>query len=451
MNEKLMIKRTKPALRTFLFFSLPKFGTSIMMGFADMALATLYILAYQISPILVGFALSMGKLMIAASQFLLGWLSDAKYTRWGRRKPYLIILTPVLSLSFILLLLPTLFLPLENKTALFYWLLIMYQIFNFSYGITTVSGAWMAEQFRVEDRPKAAQFEQTFSFAGTAVMAVFSMVILTNFIDQIKENPAWIPPNFSYTVIIFGLIVLVLYYLAAFFMPTEPPFSITSTMVDYLKVVLKNKNFLLVTLMIGIASLAWTQVGSLILLFTEVVLKLEATTYIMVAAIFIIGVLIFLFLWRSLIRRFGKKKSLLYDLLAAVIFLPLTVLSLITVISVVIFGILFLLGMAGIMSGWFIFQSIMVPDISEDDEKTTGELKAGTYKGFPSIPLNIFQAFGLIIMGFVLELPEITVRSSTFSLGYVLWGPICSLILLVAYFYAKKFIQLDFDWEKKNN
>ncbi|MHA1845780.1 MAG: MFS transporter, partial [Promethearchaeota archaeon] len=219
--------------------------------------------------------------------------------------------------------------------------------------------------------------------------------------------------------------------------------------VDYLKVVLKNKNFLLVTLMIGIASLAWTQIGSLILLFTEVVLKLEATTYIAAAAIFIIGILVFLFLWRSLIRRFGKKKSLLYDLLAAVIFLPLTLLSLIPAISAVIFGILFLLGMAGIMSGWFIFQSIMVPDISEDDEKATGELKAGTYRGFPSIPLNIFQAIGLMIMGSILELPEITVRSSTFSLGYVLWGPVCSLILLVAYFYARKFIQLDFEWEKK--
>ncbi len=449
MNEKVIIERPKPALRTFLFFSLPKFGTSIMMGFADMALATLYILAYQISPFLVGFALSMGKLMIAFSQFFLGWISDAKYTRWGRRKPYLIILTPVLSFSFVLLLLPTLFLPLENQTAIFTWLLIFYQIFNFAYGITTVSGAWMAEQFRVEDRPKAAQFEQTFSFAGTAVMAVFSMVILTSFIDQIKENPTWIPPNFSYTVVIFGLIVLILYYFAAIFIPTEPHFPITSTMVDYLKVVLKNKNFLLVTLMIGIASLAWTQIGSLILLFTEVVLKLEATTYIAAAAIFIIGILVFLFLWRSLIRRFGKKKSLLYDLLAAVIFLPLTLLSLIPAISAVIFGILFLLGMAGIMSGWFIFQSIMIPDISEDDEKTTGELKAGTYRGFPSIPLNIFQAIGLMIMGSILELPEITVKSSTFSLGYVLWGPICSLILLVAFFYAKKFIQLDFEWEKK--
>lgn len=449
MNEINQIKRPENTLKNYFLYTLPKYGTSVMMGFADVALATLYILAYQVPALLVGFALGMGKLMIAASQFLMGWLSDAKYTRWGRRKPYLLILSPVLGISFFLLLLPTLFLPLYDKVGLFLWLILIYQLFNFAYGITTVKGAWMVEQFKVGERPKVAQIEQTFSFAGTATMAVFSMLIMTSFIDELKENPTVIPPEFLYSVIIFGIIPVVFFYLSGLFMPTEPPFPIKSTMVKYLKIVIKNRNFLLVTLMVGIASLAWTQVGSLILLFTEVVLELESTVYIIVAAVFILGILFFLNIWRILIKKFGKKQSLLYDLIAAILFLPLSLLALIPSISVVIFGILFLLGIAGVLSGWFIFQSIMIPDISEDDEKTTGELKAGTYLGFPSIPLNIFQAIGLMIMGSILELPEITVRSSTFSMGYVLWGPFCSLILIVAYWYAKKYIQLDFEWEKK--
>ena len=143
-----------------------------------------------------------------------------------------------------------------------------------------------------------------------------------------------------------------------------------------------------------------------------------------------------------------KKRSLLYDLIVAIIFLPLTLLALIPMGSTFIYGILFVIGIAGLYAGWQIIQYIMVPDISEDDEKRTGELKAGTYRGIPSIPLNVFQAIGLIIMGITLELPAITVGTSTFSLGYVIWGPICSLILIVTYFFAKKYIQLDFDWEK---
>jgi len=90
----------------------------------------------------------------------------------------------------------------------------------------------------------------------------------------------------------------------------------------------------------------------------------------------------------------------------------------------------------------------MIPDISEDDEKRTGELKADTFRGIPSIPLNIFQAWGLIMMGAILELPSISVGPSAFSIGYILWSPICSVILIVTLLYARKYIKLDFEWEE---
>ncbi len=85
----------------------------------------------------------------------------------------------------------------------------------------------------------------------------------------------------------------------------------------------------------------------------------------------------------------------------------------------------------------------MYADIAEVDERATGELKAGIYVGFPSIALNLFQALGLFIMGMILELPRW--GTLTYSIGYVLWGPICSLILIGAYFFARKFIKLDFE------
>jgi Na+/melibiose symporter-like transporter len=90
----------------------------------------------------------------------------------------------------------------------------------------------------------------------------------------------------------------------------------------------------------------------------------------------------------------------------------------------------------------------MYADLAEDDEKRTGDLKAGIYIGFPSIILNIFQAVGLLVIGLITSLPDITVGPSTYSIGLVIWGPICSVILLVSYFYTKKYVTLDFDWEK---
>jgi len=95
------------------------------------------------------------------------------------------------------------------------------------------------------------------------------------------------------------------------------------------------------------------------------------------------------------------------------------------------------------MGGWFLFSSIIYADIAEGDEKSTGELKAGIYKGFPSIVLNLFQALGLFIMGMILELPSLGTLS--YSIGHVIWGPICSLIMIGAYFFTRKFIKLDFE------
>jgi len=448
MSKDNIIEREKSKSSKFFLFGIPYFSTSIVMGFADLSLAALYILAYQVSPFLVGFALGMGKLTIAASQFFFGWISDAKYTRWGRRKPYLIILSPILGISFIFLLLPSLVIDISDSGATFLWLLLVYQVFNFSYAVTTPFGAWMVEQFRVEERPKAAQFQTTFDIFGVGASAIFSMIIMTDSISKMQANPLVVPLDFFYSVIAFGVILIVIFYLVSFLMPTEPHFKIESSIFQYLKVVTKNKNFLLVILMVGIASLAWTQVSALILLFMEVVLVFESTIYIIAAAVFLMGIILFLYIWRILLRKVGKKRSLLYDLIAAIIFLPLTLLALIPMESTFIFGLIFVLGIAGIFSGWQIFQYIMIPDISEDDEKRTGELKAGTYRGIPSIPLNVFQAIGLVIMGSLLELPSITVGTSTFSIGYVIWGPICSLILIVTYLYAKKYIQIDFDWEK---
>ena len=87
--------------------------------------------------------------------------------------------------------------------------------------------------------------------------------------------------------------------------------------------------------------------------------------------------------------------------------------------------------------------------MAEDDEKSTGELKAGIYTGFPSILLNIFQALGAFILGIIVSLPNIRVGTSSFSIGLVIWGPICSIILICSYIFTKKLLTFDFDWERK--
>ena len=150
----------------------------------------------------------------------------------------------------------------------------------------------------------------------------------------------------------------------------------------------------------------------------------------------------------------GKKKTLLLIFLLAVVFLPVSLLGLIPMQSYLVIGIIFIVGIGAILGGWYLFPYVIYADVAEDDEKSTGELKAGIYAGFPSIILNIFQALGAFFVGSVLSLPDLVRHyvavPYSFSIGLIIFGPVVSVILLISYFYTKKFITLDFDWEKKD-
>ena len=223
-NDKFLNSPNKSTSR-YLLYGMPRFGAALVLGIEGWALFALYTIGYGVAPLLVAFALAMGYLSVAASQFLLGWLSDSKYTRWGRRKPYLIIFSPLLGISFIFVLIPALVLPdLNDKNTLFIWLLVWDVLFRFSYGVTTPYQSWTAEQFNVTERPKVSQFQNIFSMVGNGVMAVVTLLVLTGVFDKVSKSPNVIPLEFIALVAIFAILFIVLFYLIVFLMPTEPNF-----------------------------------------------------------------------------------------------------------------------------------------------------------------------------------------------------------------------------------
>jgi GPH family glycoside/pentoside/hexuronide:cation symporter len=460
MNKSEELIRTKTSTGRKLLYGSPRLGTSIVLGIESWALLTLYTSGFGMPSLIVGFALAMGYLTIALAQFLFGWLSDMKYTKLGRRKPYMFIFAPLLGLSIIFLLLPDVFLPDLNDTfTLFLWLLIWDIVFRASYASTTPYQAWMAEQFKVEDRPKTSQYQNTFNFIGNGIMALFTFLILTKYNGLLKaarQAPA-VPPyafppaplTYFLPIIIFGILVFALFYLLCFLMPREPNYKIETKLWESLKITVKNKNFMRLVLMVGISGFGWTMITTGMLKYAEDALHLKDTDYIIVAISLLLSVFIFLYIWRLLIEKKGKKPILLYVFLLGVFFLPITLLALIPMGNFLILGIIFILGIGAILGGWYLFPYIVYADIAEDDEKATGNLKAGTYAGFPSLILNIFQAAAVFLNGLLFELIYISNGvGDTFSLGLVIFGPIASAILLISYFYTKKYVRLDFKWEE---
>jgi GPH family glycoside/pentoside/hexuronide:cation symporter len=426
-----------------IIFGIPRLGLTILLGIEAYSVFALYTIGYKLSPFLVGFTLCVGYICTSIFSFLFGWVSDRRYTTWGRRKPYIFIFSPIFSISFIFLLIPSLILPnLNDKLVLFTWLLIWEIAFRVSLSAMTPYQAWLAEQFDITERPKVSQVQNVFNLFGTFILWTFNFIVLTDVFDTFETSVNIIPLNFSLPIIFFALVSVILLFLNVFMMPTEPYLEIKSNLGKILRQSLKNKDFMIISFMLGLSSISWSMIVAQILPYFDQVLHFT-TIENLISLIIVFGVIVvFLDVWRRIMRKFGRKRALIYIFYLAIISLPLTLLNLLPLNSYFFLNTFILIGIGASLAGWFLVPAVIYADLAQGDHEKTGELKAGTYTGFPLIFLNLFQAFGIFLLGIINEMPQINVGVSFYSIGLILWGPICSIILGVSLIFIWKFVQI---------
>jgi len=438
----------KASTGKFLTYGMPRLSASLVLDTVDFGILFLYILVYGLPPILSGIALAIGKLSIAIGQFSMGWLSDRTKTKYGRRKPFMFFYAPLTAISFICALLPMIFIQNPTAIVLFVWIIVFDAIFQWSYGgLTTPYQSWVSEQFIVHQRPKASAFQNLFGFIGAGVGIVFTLLVFPPLIETFQKTKT-LDPIFVILIFAFGILVILLFYICAFAFPVEKVEAPEMNFREDLKKVLKDKNFMRVCWLQGIAFLAIGMITPSLIGFATIVLKIEGTTLYLTAVVLLVGIMGFLFMWKKLIDKKGKKQTFLIILLTGIVVLPFTLIGLLPGEISFLITIIWVLSIAAFMGGWYLFPYIWLADLAEDAEVRSGEgRKSGLYAGFPQILLNIFQAIALFITGFLLSLPN--VPGKEYSWGYVLWGVWCSGVIIVAYLFTRKLITLDFDWEKE--
>mgnify|MGYP006282467233 FL=1 len=419
------------------------------MGLIDFALFFLYEDVYAMNALLVGIATMAGKLSAGIFQFIIPWISDHTKTRWGRRKPYLLIMAPILAVSFIMLLLPGLVLGASpDEMVLFGWFVFFNVIAQASYAMTTIYHSWTGEQFPVDERPKVSQYQNLFNFIALAVTTIFSMMVLTSVKDKLIADPTTIPPDFLYSIIVFAIIMIVLVYICAFYMPKEKtPESKKSFREDF-RSIIKNKNFQTMVFIQALSSLGWAMINAVLLGFATDVIGLEGTNLYIAAVVLMTLLMVSLLFWRKKIESAGKKKTLLIIFAIGIIGPWASLFGISSASRNIIFGILYFFIIAVMQAGWALFPYIIYADLAEDAEKAGDELKTGLFMGYPALILNIFQAISLFLTGWLLDLPEISNGGEPFSMGMVLWGPLCAIFFVITYLFIKRYVKLDFDWEK---
>ena len=93
---------------SLVYFTLPTIGFGYMYGLINLYLMIFATDFLAIAPATVGFIFGISRLWDAISDPLIGHLSDNTRTRFGRRRPWLVIAAIPLDLLFICCLIPLL-------------------------------------------------------------------------------------------------------------------------------------------------------------------------------------------------------------------------------------------------------------------------------------------------------------------------------------------------------
>ena len=220
-----------------------------------------------------GFGLSLGLvgLMITLSRFtdvvtdlIIGFLSDRTRTRWGRRKPFMVIGMPIYALGVWMLFVP----PVEFSEATLFG-----EQFNYGYAYlflmvalvylgSTIKDlpymAWGAELSRdFHERTRTTSWREVFSTAGSLAAAFTPAIIL--FFGYTK------PVDAVYFLSIAMTIVLPLVVFGAVFFVPEHPVVETKEKVplrESLKIVAQNKPFVRLIIIFSLSSLGAAMTAS---------------------------------------------------------------------------------------------------------------------------------------------------------------------------------------------
>ncbi|MHA1379494.1 MAG: MFS transporter [Candidatus Helarchaeota archaeon] len=425
-----------------------RFGSSLLLDLVSFLTFYLYFEIFNLPPILSGIATGLGKFTIAFSGFFFGYISDKTYTKFGRRKPYILVGAPALAISFVLLFIPHVFglnivkifgFSIGSDIALFIYLIIFICAFNFFYGfLLSPYQAWMRELTLEHERIEVSAYQNFFNILAVGVSAIVTL----SFPEAFTGQGLSILPII---VIIFGLIEICGYVTPVLKLKEDPGVKIERNIINELKLTWENKNFMKWQLAQGFFAIVFTIILNSVLGFIQNVLLFGTTQYVIAALILLLSVVGLWSIWGYLSKKKSKHYALQAALIVFTIFVPLSLVIGITRIEIL--GYIYIGLVAAGISSWYLFPYVVMADFAEDDELRTGEkYRSGLYWGVKELYLNLFQAPAMILSGLIFGLlPNLppTFTDSNIKTWIVLLGmqnlPIPNQIIIWLGFIFDKF------------
>lgn len=322
---------------------------------------------------------------------MIGHLSDRTKTRWGRRKPYIMLGTiPILIIEIILWLPPS-----NDQLVMFVYLLIMLVCYDTFYTMVALPYDSLFPELytSVNERAEVNSIKLVLSSLGL----VMAFLIPGLFIGEVTQREGYLV-NGIVTSIIIGLSLL---FSLKFGVIEREEFKLDSEeeygFFSGLKYSLKNRSFVLYTLMFFLFEYILLLYGTLVPFYSLHVLGVTSTfmASILLGMLFIVG-MIAVVLWHYLDVKLGSRKGYAIALICFMItVIPLYFISdfMLALMIFIIIGV----GFGGLL--YFIY--LLIADVIDEDELNTGKRHEGTFFGITNFFMRLAMIFSILTISIV--------------------------------------------------
>ncbi|MFX1493193.1 MAG: MFS transporter [Promethearchaeota archaeon] len=389
----------KVPLKTKLFGSFGSLGLNLTTNLFLTWTWIYYIYIVGIDPLRYSLAFLIYMIWNAINDPLFGHLSDRTRTKYGRRIPYLMICSPLLSINFIILY----FAPIGSSQWIkFTWLLINLFTYDAFYTIVSITFTSLLAELSINPQERA----MINLFAGIGNGIGFGIAYL---LPLLLVNPVAVPYTqnkdiFQFIFIILAVIGAIFLAFTAFGIKERPELLPEKEerlgILQSIKNVLANRSFITYAIFNFMVSYLIFSINSNLPFYIKDVLKISKDN--LIASMPLISFLTFSIIGFPIIlllnKKIGNKRTLFYSLFLTIIGLIIITFSgdiILVSISFAIVG----LGFSGTL---LVFT--LLGDIIDQDELKTGVRREGAYFGTDALINKPAQSVSAGISGLVLFL-----------------------------------------------
>jgi GPH family glycoside/pentoside/hexuronide:cation symporter len=389
----------------------------------------------HLRPAYAGIAILAGRIWDWVNDPIIGHISDRTRSRWGRRRPFLLFGALPFALAFVMMWYRP---PFASDLALVAYYAIAYVVFDAAATFVYMPYFALTPELTddYDERTSLTSYRMFFSIFGSLLSFTVPLMIVGTFTP---ENAGRV----LLMAAVFGAMSALPLWLVFFNTEERKSYAAQEKprMIPALKAAFKNRPFVFGAIIYLLTWICMDVIQAVLLFFVKYVLRLEQQSDLVMALIFVTGILA-LPLWEYASRKMEKRKAFV----VGISFMAVVLMVLITVGATAPFWMVIVLCvMAGVgVSAAHVLPWAILPDAIEWDEYNTGERHEGVFYSLITLMKKVASSVAIPMTAVLLDVtnyvPNAVEQPASALLGIrMLMGPIPAVLLTIAIIFAIKY------------